>query len=216
MSKEQIIQQTIGFVKNKLDGDSSGHDWWHISRVWNLSKQIQKEEGGDLFIIEMAALLHDVADWKFYKNEDEGLRVIVDWLKEMKIEKVYSEYIIDIIQNVSFKGAGVDDCMNSLEGKIVQDADRLDAIGAIGVGRAFAFGGKFQREMHNPNQEKRMHKNFEEYKSAKGTTINHFYEKLLLLKDRLNTQTAKEIAEKRHAFMETFLKQFYNEWNNLK
>lgn len=216
MNQEEIIKQTIEFVKDKLHGDSSGHDWWHIYRVWNMAKKLHQNEGGNLFIIEMAALLHDVADWKFYENEEEGVKVIDDWLNQVKLSGSEITQIIDVIKNVSFKGAGVKDQMKSLEGKIVQDADRLDAIGAIGVARTFAFGGKFQREMHNPNEEKQMHKNFEEYKSARGTTINHFYEKLLLLKDRLNTESAKKIAEERHVFMETFLKQFYDEWESIK
>jgi uncharacterized protein len=211
MSRDQVINKTIDFVKAKLEGDSSGHDWWHIYRVWNLSKRIQKKEGGDLFIIEMAALLHDVADWKFYDNEESGLAVVREWLVKVEILKEPAEKIIDIIRNVSYKGAGVADQMNIIEGKVVQDADRIDAIGAIGVARTFAFGGKFGSEMHNPAEKIKLHNNFEEYKSSKGTTINHFYEKLLLLKDRMNTKTAKKIAIERHNYMEVFLRQFYDE-----
>jgi len=216
MKQEEIVQKTVGFVKEKLDGDSSGHDWWHIYRVWNLAKKIQKKEGGDLYIIEMAALLHDVADWKFYADESEGLKIIHDWLINIEVQNIDIEKIIKIIKNVSFKGAGVKDQMETVEGKIVQDADRLDAIGAVGIARTFAFGGKFGNEMHNPDIKKQHHNNFEEYKNSKGTTINHFYEKLLLLKDRLNTNTARKIAEERHQFMEIFLKQFYDEWESLK
>lgn len=213
MTRDQIINKTVGFVKIKLEGDSSGHDWWHIYRVWNLSKKIQEEEGGDLFIIELAALLHDIADWKFFKNEEDGLNVVKNWLSELKITNDIKDKIIDIIKNVSYKGAGVKDKMISLEGKIVQDADRLDA---IGVARTFAFGGKFGNAMHNPNEKATLHNNFEENKKSNGTTINHFYEKLLLLKDRINTQTAKNIAIQRHNYMESFLKQFYDEWDSLK
>ncbi|NOQ27547.1 MAG: HD domain-containing protein [Bacteroidales bacterium] len=216
MSRDQVINKTIDFVKAKLEGDSSGHDWWHIYRVWNLSKKIQEKEKGDLFIIEMAALLHDVADWKFYENEEAGLMVVRDWLIKIDLSSDIIEEIIYIIKNVSYKGAGVKDQMKTLEGKIVQDADRLDAIGAIGVARTFAFGGKFGSEMHNPEEDAKLHNSFEEYKNSKGTTINHFYEKLLLLKDRINTKTAKEIALERHNYMEVFLKQFYDEWNSLK
>ena len=216
MDRNKIIDKTIFFVKEKLDGDSSGHDWWHIFRVWNMSKKISEKEGGDLFLIEMAALLHDVADWKFYENEDEGLQVIIDFLVSFELDKNTINSIINIVKNVSFKGAGVKDKMISLEGKIVQDADRLDAIGAIGVARTFAFGGKFGNEMHNPNKKVNLHENFNDYKNDKGTTINHFYEKLLLLKDRMHTNTAKNIAQKRHRYMEAFLKQFYSEWESLK
>ena len=216
MNKKEIIEKTSEFVKEKLKGDSSGHDWWHIYRVWNISKKICKKEGGKLFTIEMAALLHDVADWKFYENENEGLQLIREFLLKLKLDKEIINDIIEIVRNVSFKGAGVADKMNTLEGMIVQDADRLDAIGATGVARTFAFGGKFGNEMHNPEIEIKLHNSFEEYKNEKGTTINHFYEKLLLLKDRMHTDTAKQIATERHHFMEVFLEQFFNEWKSLK
>ncbi|MCK5170406.1 MAG: HD domain-containing protein, partial [Bacteroidales bacterium] len=184
--------------------------------VWNMSKKLQEKEGGNLYIIELAALLHDVADWKFHENEADGLKVISDWLIKLKVEEEVIDKVLEIIKNISFKGAGVKDRMNSIEGKIVQDADRLDAIGAIGVGRTFAFGGKFGNEMHNPNLEVILHENFEQYKKSKGTTINHFYEKLLLLKDRVNTETGQQIALERHQYMEHFLKQFHNEWLGIK
>ncbi|MDA3954625.1 MAG: HD domain-containing protein [Bacteroidales bacterium] len=216
MNRDQVINDTTEFVKAKLKGDSSGHDWWHIYRVQNLSKKIQEKEGGDLFIIEMASLLHDVADWKFYENEETGLNIVRDWLLKIEISNDITEKIIEIIKNISYKGAGVKDQIKTLEGKIVQDADRLDAMGAIGVARTFAFGGKFGNSMHNPEKDVQLHNSFAEYKNSKGTSINHFYEKLLLLKDRLNTETAKDIAIERHNYMEVFLKQFYDEWNSLK
>jgi len=216
MGKIKIIENTIKFVKEKLKGDSSGHDWWHIHRVWNLAKAINKNEKGNLFVIELGALLHDIADWKFHENEKDGLNEVVDFLKTQEVEDEVIKQVIYIIENVSYKGAGVKDKMNTIEGMVVQDADRLDAIGAIGIARTFAFGGKFGNEMHNPNSEIVMHENFDQYKNSKGTTINHFYEKLLLLKDRINTKTAKIIADERHSYMETFLKQFYDEWNSLK
>jgi uncharacterized protein len=216
MRRNLIITRTIEFVKEKLEGDSSGHDWWHIYRVWNLAKKIQQKEGGDLFIIEMAALLHDVSDWKFYENEEAGLNVVRDWLLKIETSNDLTEKIIDIIKNVSYKGAGVKDQMETTEGKIVQDADRLDAIGAIGIARTFAFGGKFGGAIHIPEQEPIFHNDFNEYKNSNGTTINHFYEKLLLLKDRINTKTAKDMAIERHNYMEVFLKQFYDEWDRLK
>ncbi len=216
MERKEIVEKTIHFVKEKLAGDSSGHDWWHIFRVWNMAKKICEKEGGDLFLIEMAALLHDVADWKFYENEDDGLQVIFDFLEGLALDKTLIGSIIDIVKNVSFKGAGVKDKMVSLEGKIVQDADRLDAIGAIGIARTFAFGGKFGNEMYNPEINVKLHDSFEDYKKDKGTTINHFYEKLLLLKERMHTNSAKQIAKKRHTYMEVFLEQFYGEWESLR
>lgn len=216
MNKNQIIEHTIEFVKSKLKGDSSGHDWWHIYRVWNMSKKIHETEGGDLFIIELSALLHDVADWKFNENEDDALNIIYDWLIQFDLNNEIITKVIDIIVDISFKGAGVKDKMGSIEGKIVQDADRLDAIGAIGIARTFAFGGKFGSEMYNPEIKFKLHHSFEEYKKSNGTTINHFYEKLLLLKERMNTRTALAIAEQRHNFMENFLKQFYDECETLK
>jgi len=215
MEKKQIIKNTVEFVKEKLAGDSSGHDWWHIYRVWNMAKKLQNNEGGNLFIVELAALLHDVADWKFQK-EEEGIEQIVNFLNDQRVDIEDTEWVVKIIQNVSYKGAGVADKMKTIEGKIVQDADRLDAIGAIGIARTFAFGGKFGNEMHNPESEINRHNNFEEYKKSRGTTINHFYEKLLLLKDRLNTKTAQDIAHERHQFMEIFLQQFYDEWESSK
>lgn len=216
MERKEVIEKTILFVKEKLAGDSSGHDWWHIFRVWNMAKKISENENGDLFVIEMAALLHDVADWKFYENEDEGLQVIINFLADLELDKTNIDRIIDIVRNVSFKGAGVNDKMVSLEGKIVQDADRLDAIGAIGVARTFAFGGKYGNEMYHPEKKAKLHESFEDYKNDKGSTINHFYEKLLLLKERMHTKTAKHIAEERHCYMEMFLEQFYGEWENIR
>jgi uncharacterized protein len=215
MNRNKLIDEIIKFVKEKLAGDSSGHDWWHIYRVWNLARNIQKAEGGDLFVIELSALLHDVADWKFYENEQEGLNIVRTFLENQDVEIEIINSVISIIENVSFKGAGVKDRMTTIEGKIVQDADRLDAIGAIGVARTFAFGGKYGNEMHNPDSEIIMHNNFEQYKKSNGTTINHFHEKLLLLKDRMNTVTAKKMANLRHKYMEQFLNQFMNEWDGI-
>lgn len=216
MNKELIIKNTVDFVKMKLSDDSSGHDWWHIYRVWQLAKTLYKTEQGDLFVIELAALLHDIADWKFHETEEAGLDEVRKWLNSQNVESTVSKKVIEIIANVSFKGAGVKDKMISIEGKIVQDADRLDAIGAIGVARTFAFGGKFGNQMHNPNEKHQMHNSFSEYKKLKGTTVNHFYEKLFLLKDRMNTKSAKKIASERHQFMELFLNQFYDEWDGIK
>jgi uncharacterized protein len=214
MQNPFIIQNTEDFVKKTLANDSGGHDWWHIFRVRKMAKYICGEEGGNLFLIELAALLHDVADWKFHHgNEEKGVQKVRSFLEKQELDSVVIEKIAQIIREVSFKGAGHAVSTSSLEAKIVQDADRLDALGAIGIARCFAYGGSQSREIYNPDIKPHLHKDFKEYKKSKGTTINHFYEKLLLLKDRMNTQTAKKIAEQRHQLMENYLKDFYKEWN---
>jgi len=214
MKKDEIIKKTKEFVKGKLFGEGSGHDWWHVWRVWQLAKQIGQKEKADLFIIELAALLHDVADWKFQDKFDDtvGPMVAKEWLESLHVDSITVSKITQIIKEASFKGMGVVDRPNSIEGMIVQDADRLDAMGAIGIGRTFAYGGYKQREMYNPKIKVKMAKNFEEYKKAEQTTINHFYEKLLLLRDRMNTKTGKKLATKRHRFMRLYLKEFFDEW----
>ena len=211
-SENQVIVQTADYVENLFANEGSGHDWWHIHRVRNLALKIAETEGGNRFIIEMAALLHDVDDWKINGNEKGG-RVIA-WLKNIKTDETEIEKIVEIIDQVSYKGAGVTTNATSIEAKIVQDADRLDAIGAIGIARTFAYGGNKGRSIYLPGIKPELHNDFESYKKGTGPTINHFYEKLLLLKKRLNTRTAIEMAEKRHIFMEQFLKQFFMEWNN--
>ncbi|MBI4439895.1 HD domain-containing protein [Candidatus Woesearchaeota archaeon] len=211
MEKRRAIRLTEEFVKKRLSGDSSGHDWWHIQRVRKLSLFIAKREKADLFIVELAALLHDIGDWKFHGDE-KGSQIAKAWLERLKADEKVIGQVYEIIDNVSFKGAGVASNIQSLEGRIVQDADRLDAIGAIGIGRTFAYGGYSGRAMHNPSVKPRLHKSFEEYRKSKNPTINHFYEKLLLLKGRMNTKTARKIAERRHKFMEFYLKEFFREW----
>ncbi len=214
MTNQEIIKATLSHVKQTMLGEGSGHDWWHVHRVWLNAKQICDKEQADLFIVELAALLHDIADWKFHDgNEHKGAEVAQEWLNKFDIEQPVISHICQIITDVSYKGAGVETPMHSIEGKIVQDADRLDAIGAIGIARTFAYGGNKHREMYNPDIKPVMHASFEEYKKNEGTTINHFYEKLLLLKDRMNTETGKMIAKKRHEVMESFLNSFYNEIN---
>ena len=209
-----VIKKTKIFVKETLKNAESGHDWWHIYRVWKNAKGILKTEKADSFIVQLAALLHDIADSKFHNNDLEiGPRVASEFLKELQVDAPVVDQVAKIIRSGSFKGAGTDDSMTTIEGKIVQDADRLDALGAIGVARAFSYDGKKDREMYNPDQPPVMHKTFEQYSKNKGHTINHFYEKLLLLKDRMNTTAGKTIAEKRHEYMEEFLNQFYREWN---
>ncbi len=215
MNKNQIIKETAKIVKEKLYGEPTGHDWWHIYRVWKTAKKIAKKEGNvDMFIVQMGALLHDIDDWKFNNGDiHAGSRTARRILEKMKVDENYISAVCEIIDDVSFKGAGVKSKMKTKEGMIVQDADRLDAMGAIGIARCFATGTKFKREIYNPNKKPKFHKSFEEYKKSKSTSINHFYEKLLLLKDLMNTKTAKKIAERRHKFMKEFLDEFFKEWD---
>lgn len=213
MEKETLIEATENFVKSVLDGDSSGHDWWHIHRVRILAMKIGKSENADLFLVELAALLHDVDDWKLTENEGEGPKA-KKWLQTCGVDDQTTEEICSIIEGVSFKGAGVNTSTNNLECKVLQDADRLDAIGAIGIARTFAYGGSRGRGIYDPGIPPEMHTNFENYKKSNAPTINHFYEKLLLLKDQMQTATGKVLAEQRHEFMLRFLDQFYAEWNS--
>lgn len=213
MNKEQIINQTAEHIKTLLSGEGSGHDWWHIYRVWKNAIHIGKEENVDMFVVELAALLHDIADWKFHNgNDDIGPQMAKDWLKSLSVEENIIDHVCLIVKNISYKGAFVENTINTIEGMVVQDADRLDAIGAIGIGRTFAYGGSKNREMYNPEIKPELSASFEQYKKNQSHTINHFYEKLLLLKDKMNTQTAKKIAIKRHAVMEVFLRDFFAEW----
>lgn len=213
MNKREIIQKVKDNVKENLGQEPTGHDWWHAYRVWKMAKEIAKKEGGDLFTIELAALLHDIADWKFHGGKTKlGSKRAKTLLKKSGVDNKTINQVCYIIDNVSFKGAGVKDKMKTKEGKIVQDADRLDVIGAIGIARTFAYGGYKEREIYNPDIKPKFHNSFKEYKNSEGTSLNHFYEKLLLLKDRLNTKTAKKIAKKRHKFLEDYLEQFLKEW----
>lgn len=212
MKKKDVLQKTEEYVTALSTGEGSGHDWWHIHRVRKMALVIGKKERADLFVVELSALLHDIGDWKFHHGDYAiGPRMAKDWLKNLQVEQANINIICLIINELSFKGAYVQTPMSTIEGKIVQDADRLDAIGAIGIARCFAYGGNKQKEIYNPNIKPVMHKTFEEYKNSKGTSINHFYEKLLFLKHRMNTTTGKKIAEGRHCFMEQFLKRFFRE-----
>lgn len=213
MNKSTIIEITANHIKEVFHSDSSGHDWWHIYRVWNMAKEISKREGGDLFVVEMAALLHDLDDHKFSKVTSDTRSLAENWMLQFPDEQKTAEHILSIVAEVSFKGANVKNSISTIEGMIVQDADRLDAIGAIGVARAFAYGGFKGHTMYDPDIAPQLHNTFEEYQGRNSSTINHFYEKLLLLKDRMNTKTSIEIAAQRHRFMESFLKQFFQEWN---
>ncbi|HNK62456.1 MAG TPA: HD domain-containing protein [Anaerolineales bacterium] len=212
MDHAQIIQQTADHIRREFSDDPSGHDWWHIYRVWKNAIAICEIEQADSFIVQLAALLHDLDDWKFNAGGDETPLRARAWLDSCFVDPVIAEAVCEIITHISYKGAGVENKMGSLEGFIVQDADRLDAIGAIGIGRAFAYGGYKNRMMYDPDSPPQMHTSFEEYKNSRSATINHFYEKLLLLKDMMNTSTAMHIAEERHKIMEDFLSQFMLEW----
>jgi uncharacterized protein len=214
LSIPELLQRTEQFIRERLAGDSSGHDWWHIDRVRRNALHIAREERADLHVVELAALLHDVADWKFHGGDDTaGPRAAREWLLSNAVDAKIIDQVCDIIAHVSFKGAGVATEMATIEGKCVQDGDRLDAIGAVGIARAFAFGGHFGRAMYDPEVSPQQHQSFAEYKSKGGPTINHFYEKLLLLKDRMQTASGRRLATERHRFMEQYLKQFYAEWN---
>jgi uncharacterized protein len=209
----EIIDNIRHQIHKEFEGEGSGHDWWHIHRVVENALHLQELEGGERDLIEIAALVHDVGDHKFHKEANAAETLITKLLKEVGLEKKFIQKVVQIVAEVSYKGAGVQTNGNSLEAKIVQDADRLDAIGAIGVGRAFAFGGNRNRLMYEPDHTPSLHTDFESYKNDKGHTINHFYEKLLLLKDRMQTDSGRKIAQERHQFMQTFLEQFYKEWN---
>ena len=216
MDKEKIIDKTKEFVRSKLEGEGSGHDWWHIYRVYNIAVSIAKTEKQevDIFVVRLGALLHDIADWKFNNGDtDIGVKISRDFLESLNVDTETINHVADIVKNISFKGVGEIASMKTLEGMIVQDGDRLDAIGAIGIARTFAYGGHDSREMYNPDINPENHETFEQYKNSKGTTINHFYEKLLLLKDLMNTEAGRKYAKKRHKFMEEYLKEFYEEWN---
>lgn len=215
MNKDIIIDEVNSFVKRKLIDDTTGHDYYHAQRVNTLAKRIAKEEGADVFICEMASLLHDVIDHKVVANQEKAMEELSMFLNSLSLKKEDLESINYIIKNISFNG-GINKKMNSLEGLIVQDADRLDAIGAIGIARTMIFTGAKGRTLHIPDLEPRKNMTLEEYRSGNGTTINHFYEKLLKLKDIMNTDSAKIIAKERHNFLEIYLEQFYDEWNGNK
>ncbi len=211
-----IIEKTIAMVKQKLQGAEAGHDWFHIERVYKNAIHIAKGNTKvNLLVVQLGALLHDIADSKFHNGDETvGPKKAREFLEEHSIDGNIIEEVVKIIENISFKG-GIKQEYNSEELNIVQDADRLDAIGAIGIARTFNYGGFKNRELYNPEIKPNLNMSKEEYKNSTAPTINHFYEKLLLLKDKMNTQKGKKLAEERHRFMETFLEQFYKEWNVL-
>ena len=213
MNKEDLIESTIKFVKDELANAEGGHDWWHIYRVWQTSKHIAQQEKVDIFIVELGALLHDIADSKFNDGDEEvGPQKAADFLLSLGVNANIIVHVENIIRHISFKSGNQAQAFKSPELDVIQDADRLDAIGAIGIARAFNYGGHKNRVMHNPDILVNLNMTREEYKKSTAPTINHFYEKLLLLKDRMNTKTGKEMAASRHLFMEQYLEQFYSEW----
>lgn len=208
-----IIDKTILFVKEKLENTESGHDWFHIERVYKNSLLIAQNEECDLTVVKLGALLHDVADSKFHDGDETvGPRTARAFLESENISEEIIVHVINIIENISFKGGNFEKKFNSKELEIVQDADRLDALGAIGIARTFNYGGFKNRVLYNPNIAPNLNMSKEEYKNSDAPTLNHFYEKLLLLKDKMNTETGKKIALERHKYMENFLSQFYAEW----
>jgi uncharacterized protein len=216
MNQTALIRKTERFVKDKLKSDGTGHDWWHVYRVWRLAKHIaQKEQGADLLVVELGALLHDIADWKFHDGDTTvGPRVTREWLRSQKVDESIVEQVAYIVEHISFRGGTNMHVMQTLEGQIVQDADRLDALGAIGIARLFTFGGSAGRPLYDPNIKPKNYASFDSFKKylTANTSINHFYEKVLLLKDGMHTKTARQIARRRHRYIEKFLEEFYGEW----
>ena len=214
IAHEQIITATVNFVKKELAGAEGGHDWWHIYRVWQQARHIAGKETANLLVVELGALLHDIADSKFHNGDENiGPAKAVAFLQTLHVPEEVVRHVENIIRHISFKGGNSERSFSSPELAVVQDADRLDAIGAIGIARAFNYGGFKNRMLYDPAVTPNLQMTKEEYKSSTAPTINHFYEKLLLLKDRMNTATGKELAAARHAFMEGYLEQFYREWN---
>jgi uncharacterized protein len=216
MKESEAIKKTENFVSAYFKDEGSGHDWFHVDRVRKMAISIGVSEGCDLFVVEMAALLHDLDDWKLNVSKSDVVSKTENWLNRLAIDPDVSTFILRIIAEVSYKGAATETPVSSKEASVVQDADRLDAIGAIGIARTFAYGGHKNRLIYDPSVPPVMHVDFGEYQKSYAPTINHFYEKLLLLKDRMNTETAKKIAEGRHEFMEKYLAQFYDEWDAKK
>ncbi|MFN7331470.1 MAG: HD domain-containing protein [Flavobacterium sp.] len=212
-----MVDATIIFVKQQLEGAEAGHDWFHIERVYRNAMHIANQENCHREVVQLAALLHDIADSKFHGGDESiGPQTARTFLESQKVEEATIDHVVKIIENISFKSGNSTRTFSSLELDIVQDADRLDAIGAIGIARTFNYGGYKNRPLYDPTIAPNMHMTKEEYKASQAPTLNHFYEKLLLLKDRMNTATGKKLAEDRHRFMEVFLAQFYAEWEGEK
>lgn len=216
LSQDSLVERVAEHIEAKFLAESSGHDWHHINRVWRLTRLIAAEEGANTEVAELGALVHDIADWKFHNGDDSvGPREAEVLLTREGAPHEVIGQVVGIVATISFKGAGVKNEMSTLEGKCVQDADRLDALGAIGIARCFAYGGHAGRQMYDPDEPIVMHATAEAYKASKGNSLNHFYEKLLLLKDRMNTATGRVLAEERHQFMQDFVARFLEEWHGV-
>jgi uncharacterized protein len=219
MTKEETIDRTKAFVEQKFSGENTGHDWWHMYRVWKLARHIAASEPtADPFVTEIAALLHDIADWKFHDGDMEaGPKAAREWLETLDVDNDVIEHVEDIIRNVSFKGAKSENKLSTLEGKIVHDADKLDAIGAIGIARVFAMSAIYKEAFYDPSVPVPTYTTAAAYQSARDksgrTVINHFHEKLLLLKDRMFTNMGKQLAIARHEYMVGYLQEFQDEWD---
>jgi uncharacterized protein len=217
MNNQDIIHKTIDFVKVSLSEAEGGHDWWHIYRVWKTAKHIAQNEDVDMFVVELGALLHDIADSKFHDGDEEiGPRKAMSFLESLHVENEVIDHVVNIIDNISFKGGKLAQKFKSPELDVIQDADRLDALGAIGIARTFNYGGFKGRTIYNPEIKPNLNLTKEEYKNSDAPTLNHFYEKLLLLKALMNTDTGRKMAEERHDFMVSYLDQFYKEWEGEK
>lgn len=213
MNNQIIINKTVDFVKTTLSDAEGGHDWWHIYRVWKTSIHIAQKEKADMLVVELGALLHDIADSKFYDGDEEiGPSIAREFLESLEVEENYITHVCNIISNISFKGGKHLQTFKSPELDVVQDADRLDSLGAIGIARTFNFGGYKGRKIYSPEIKPNLNLSKEEYKNSEAPSLNHFYEKLLLLKDKMNTETGKRMAEERHDFLLLYLDQFYKEW----
>jgi len=214
LSEQEIIENTIAFAKATLANAEGGHDWFHIERVYKNALLIAQEEQVSIFIVALGALLHDIADSKFHNGDESiGPQLATEFLIKQNVDSATIAHVVQIIKNISFKGGNKKQVFSSTELDVVQDADRLDALGAIGIARTFNYGGFKNRKLHDPNIPPQLDMTPLQYKSSTAPTINHFYEKLLLLKDRMNTNTGRKLAEKRHRYMEAFLNQFYAEWD---
>lgn len=207
--QRRIIKETAAYARRTLGREATGHDWLHVERVWRTARRLGRGSGADMFVVELAALLHDIADWKFHGGDaSAGPKKAAAWLRRLGVDAGTVRHVAAIIAESSFKGAKVRNRIATLEGRIMQDADRLDALGAIGIARAFAYGGAKGRDIYDPSVKPVLHASAKAYSSSAGPTINHFHEKLLLLKDRMNTPAGRRAAEARHRFMQAFLRRF--------
>lgn len=218
MNSWEMVQRTQEYVHRTFANESNGHDYEHIKRVWQMARRIAtQEQRGDMLIVELAALLHDIADWKFHDGDEKaGPKAARAWLETLQLDETRIRHVEDIVRHISFKGAGVKPQLETIEGQIVHDADKLDAIGAIGIARTIAYGSSKGWTLYDPAKQVVEHATAESFMQSEGPVINHFYERTLLMKDRMFTQTGRQIAEYRHAYVEEFLREFYAEYSGEK